>query len=93
MRDAVGRPRLVKVEFHPDICKRLQQLPRQVFATVLDTILKLGEEPRPTGVVKLAGSGSDWRVRVGQYRIVYEINDHDQVITVLTVAKRSDAYR
>ena len=83
----------MNVEFHPDVYKQLQRLPRQVFAVALDAIIGLATDPRPTGVVKLAGSSSDWRIRIGQYRIVYEIDDRDQVVTVLTVAKRSDVYR
>jgi mRNA interferase RelE/StbE len=83
----------VKVEFHPDVYKQLQKLPRQVFGIALDAIIGLATDPRPAGVVKLAASSNDWRVRIGQYRIVYEINDRDRVVTVLTVAKRSDVYR
>ncbi|WP_368025686.1 type II toxin-antitoxin system RelE/ParE family toxin [Nocardia donostiensis] len=42
---------------------------------------------------KLVGSHSDWRIRIGQYRIVYEIDDGEQLVTIYTVAKRSDVYR
>lgn len=83
----------MKVEFHPDVDKQLQKLPRQVFGNALDAIIGLATDPRPARVVKLAASSNDWRIRIGQYRIVYEINDRDQVVTVLAVAKRSDVYR
>ncbi|MEV6138704.1 type II toxin-antitoxin system RelE/ParE family toxin [Nocardia sp. NPDC051990] len=49
-------------------------------------------EPRPTGAKKLVGN-RDWRIRIGQCRIVYEIDDDAQVVTIFVVAKRSDAYR
>ncbi|WP_328407370.1 type II toxin-antitoxin system RelE family toxin [Nocardia sp. NBC_00403] len=55
-------------------------------------IIALTKDPRPTGSKKLVGS-QDWRIRIGQYRIVYEIDDKEQVLTVFTVAERSDAYR
>jgi mRNA interferase RelE/StbE len=83
----------VKVEFHPDVYKQLQRLPRQIFAVALEAIIGLATDPRPTGVVKLVGSSNDWRIRIGQYRIVYEIDEREGVVTVLTVAKRSDVYR
>jgi mRNA interferase RelE/StbE len=83
----------VNVEFHPDVLKQLQRLPRDAFETALRKIIGLASEPRPPGSKKLAGSERDWRVRFGQYRIVYEINDDDQTLTIFTVAKRSDAYR
>lgn len=83
----------MKVQFHPDVLKQLQRLPRDVFETALQKIIGLATDPRPPGVKKLAGGANDYRVRFGQYRIVYEINETDQVLTIFTVAKRSDAYR
>ena len=83
----------MKVQFHPDVLKQLQRLPRGSFEVALQKIIVLGSEPRPHGAKKLAGSDHDWRIRFGQYRIVYEINETDQALTIFTVAKRSDAYR
>lgn len=83
----------MRIAFHPDVYKQLQRLPRTVFAAALDVIIGLADEPRPTGVKKLVGSDRDYRVRIGEYRIVYEVDDTHSVVTVLTVAKRSDAYR
>jgi mRNA interferase RelE/StbE len=42
---------------------------------------------------KLVGSANEWRIRIGEYRIIYEINDRADVITVLNVDKRSDVYK
>lgn len=83
----------MKVEFHPNVYKELQQLPRAVFAAALDKIIALASEPRPSGATKLAGAANDWRIRIGQYRIIYAINDRAQLVTVMRVAKRSDAYK
>lgn len=83
----------MRVEFHPEVYKQLQRLPRQVFPTALDRIIRLANEPRPPDVKKLVGSDSDWRIRIGQYRILYEINDRAGVVTVYNVAKRSDVYK
>lgn len=83
----------MNVTFHPDVYKQLQQLPRRVFSAALNTIVSLTHEPRPPGVTKLVGSRSDWRIRVGEYRIVYEIDDATGTITVLRVGHRREAYR
>lgn len=83
----------MRIEFHPDVYKQLQRLPCLVFAPALDRTIGLADEPRPTGATKLVGSNRDYRVRIGEYRIVYEVDDTRGVVTVLRVAKRSDAYR
>lgn len=83
----------MRIEFHPDVYKQLQQLPRPVFAAALRAIVGLVQEPRPAGVRKLVGSRSDWRVRIGEYRIVYEIDDSARTITVMQVRHRRDVYR
>lgn len=78
---------------HPDVYKELQRLPRQAFPAVLNAIIALAHDPRPAGVKKLAGSSSDWRIRIGEYRVIYEIDDTARTMTVLRVAHRRDAYR
>lgn len=83
----------MNVAFHPDVYKQLQQLPRTVFAAALSAIIALTHNPRPAGVKKLVGSRSDWRIRIGEYRIVYEIDDTSKTVTILGVAHRRDAYR
>ena len=83
----------MNVAFHPDTLKQLQRLPRAVFEAALQAIIALSKQPRPSGAKKLVGSRDDWRIRIGQYRIIYEINDTENLVTIYTVAKRSDAYR
>ena len=83
----------MKVQFHPDVLKQLQRLPRREFETALQIIIGLSHDPRPSGTKKLVGATNDWRARFGQYRIVGSIDDAAAEITVFVVAKRSDAYR
>ncbi|MGH3765894.1 MAG: type II toxin-antitoxin system RelE family toxin [Pseudonocardiaceae bacterium] len=83
----------MNVEFHPDVCKQLQQLPRHVFSAALSAIIDLSHNPRPSGVKKLVGSRNGWRIRIGEYRIVYEVDDTAKTVTVLLVQHRRDAYR
>jgi len=83
----------VNIDFHPDVVKQLQRLPRAEFETALHRIIELSHDPRPQGAKKLVGSTNDWRIRFGQYRIVYSIDDQTDTATIYVVAKRSEAYR
>lgn len=58
-----------------------------------ETLLALEGDPRPPGVVKLSGHPNRWRVRVGDYRILYEIDDAAQQILILRIAHRREVYR
>jgi mRNA interferase RelE/StbE len=53
----------------------------------------LGTDPRPPAATQLVGGGGEWRVRTGDYRIVYEINDGELLVLVLAVGHRRDTYR
>ncbi|KUH81593.1 MULTISPECIES: type II toxin-antitoxin system RelE/ParE family toxin [unclassified Mycobacterium] len=83
----------MRISFHPDVLKQLQRLPRAELETALQVVIGLSHDPRPVNAKKLVGSQRDWRVRFGQYRVVYSIDDADGEVTVFNVAKRSDAYR
>ncbi len=73
--------------------KQLDRLVGQDYQTVARAISALEQEPRPRGAKKLAESGL-WRIRTGQYRIVYNINDEERVVIVVRVAKRTeDTYK
>ncbi|MAU02054.1 MAG: plasmid stabilization protein [Anaerolineaceae bacterium] len=70
----------------------LKRLPRPLFLRLNQQILALRENPRPVGTRKLKGKLEGWRVRVGDYRIVYQINDPAQVVTIVRVRHRRDVY-
>ena len=73
--------------------KELRSFPKTARARLLARAMTLSNDPRPSGVKKLHGYDSTYRVRVGNYRIIYEIDDHTQQIAVLWIADRKDAYR
>jgi mRNA interferase RelE/StbE len=60
---------------------------------VVDAIDALTANPRPPGCVKLAGDESVWRVRVGSYRILYEIHEGRLVVLVIRIAHRREVCR
>ncbi len=73
--------------------KQLDRLVRRDYQTVARAISALEQEPRPRGVKKLAESGL-WRIRVGRYRVVYNINDEEHLVIVVRVARRTeDTYK
>ena len=81
-----------RIDVKPAARKALRDLPRPVLARIDEAILALAENPRPAGCVKLTNSEA-WRVRVGNYRIVYEIIDRLLVVTVVEIGHRREVYR
>ena len=71
----------------------LTRLAHDVHARVIAALQQLGRDPRPPGCRKLAGSASDWRIRVGDYRVVYEIADTLRVVRINRVRHRREVYR
>lgn len=55
----------------------LRRLPAEAFSLVMQRLRNLAHDPRPRGVRKISGSQRDWRIRVGSYRILYEIDDRE----------------
>lgn len=76
----------------PRAQKEMSKLSRDTFARLRDAIRALAQEPRPRGCGKLTGRAG-WRIRVGDYRVVYEIDDAHQTITILHIGHRRDVYR
>ncbi|MEW6360398.1 MAG: type II toxin-antitoxin system RelE/ParE family toxin [Planctomycetota bacterium] len=72
----------------------LKRLPRDVLRRVDMKLLSLAQNPRPHGVRKLAGrEGDGWRVRIGDYRILYTIDDEARTVSVYRIRSRPTAYR
>jgi mRNA interferase RelE/StbE len=72
--------------------KQLDSLPAREFARVDRVILSLETNPRPHGCKKLKGR-QGWRLRVGDYRIVFEVNDREKQVLLLDVVHRREVYR
>jgi mRNA interferase RelE/StbE len=72
--------------------KQLESLDSLPYQSVKKEIYSLRENPRPPGCCKLTNQPG-WRVRAGDYRIVYEIDDKSRVVTVLNVGHRKEIYR
>jgi len=59
---------------------------------IITAINNLGTNPRPAGCVKLSGRNA-WRIRIGSYRVIYEIQDKDLIVLVVTLGNRKEIYR
>jgi mRNA interferase RelE/StbE len=73
--------------------KDLRRLPLDMRFRVANALRSLANDPRPVGSRKLAGTKHDWRIRMGDYRVIYEIANSIRVVRVYRVRHRRDAYR
>ncbi len=72
--------------------RALDRLPKTDFQAVIEAIKELAQTPRPKGVEKIKTAGL-WRIRQGDYRIIYAIDDNRQIIIVVRVGHRREIYR
>jgi mRNA interferase RelE/StbE len=80
------------VEVKPSARKELERLPDTVLARALRKMESLGENPRPAGCKKLKGYRDLWRIRVGDWRILYVIDDGAKLVSVTRIAHRREVY-
>ena len=81
---------MYRIEFTSAAARQVRKLDRPARTRLLES---LASSPRPDGVKKLASTENAWRIRVGDYRIIYSIEDDVLVVTVVRVAHRREAYR
>lgn len=79
-----------RVEFTTAAAKDLKKLDPGVRRRILSGIADLARDPRPRGYKKLVGETNAWRIRIGDYRVLYEVIDDVLVVTVVRVAHRRE---
>ncbi|HET8926347.1 MAG TPA: type II toxin-antitoxin system RelE/ParE family toxin [Microbacterium sp.] len=82
-----------EITYAQSALKALRKLDRGVARRILTAIDALAHDPRPPGCLQLKGGSGEMRIRVGDYRIVYDVNDGEVVILVLAVGHRREVYR
>ncbi len=82
-----------EVEITPAAKRQIKKLTKSVQGLIVERLEELAENPRPDGVLKMEGEENLYRVRVGDYRIIYEIQDRVLLIVVVKVGHRSNVYR
>lgn len=80
------------VEFTTAAAREFRKLDAPIRRRLLDAIETLGDDPRPHGARKLVGYDDAWRIRVGDYRVLYEVFDEAVVVTVFKVGHRRAVY-
>jgi len=80
------------VRLRPSVRKELKRLPGAVYDRAIVKILSLAENPRPHGSKKLVGEKDTYRLRVGDYRIVYKVNDAERTLRVTRIGHRQGVY-
>lgn len=82
-----------RVQFKSAAQKDFRQIPKKTLSRILEAIEALGQEPFPPQAKKLANADRLYRLRVGDYRVIYELEADDGTITVHYVRHRREAYR
>lgn len=82
-----------EIRFERNVDKLYRRLPKSLLARLDRAILALADDPRPPGCKKLVGHYDYWRIRVGDWRIVYTIQDDLLIVVIIEVAPRGGAYR
>ena len=77
----------------PSAEKAFGKLPNALQVKILEALEQLSVNPRPSGVKKLKSAFNIYRIRVGEYRVIYSINDTVLIVTVVKIAHRKDVYR
>lgn len=81
-----------RVEFTSAAARQVSKLPRTARTRVIDAIAGLGDNPRPRGARKLTGEQTAWRIRTGEYRVIYDVFDAQLLVTVVRAAHHREAY-
>jgi mRNA interferase RelE/StbE len=91
-----GRPRAgvtYRITLSPTAARQLRKLDAPVRRRIQAALELLAEQPRPPSATRLVGGAGEWRVRTGDYRIVYEIEDDHLLILVLRLGHRREVYQ
>lgn len=80
------------MEFSSAAAKQIRKLDAQVRRKLLLAIAELETNPRPDGVKKLSAESNVWRIRIADYRVLYEIHDDELVVIIFRAAHRREVY-
>jgi len=84
---------LFRIQWRNSTKKDIRSLPRQEVTRIVAAVSQLAHDPLPNGSQKLAGSERTYRIRIGDYRVVYEVFSDSNIVEVQRVRHRKDIYR
>ncbi len=82
-----------QVDFTTAAARQVRKLPKPARTRLLAAAAALANDPRPSGARKLVGEATAWRVRIGDYRVIYDVFDQTLTVTVVRAGHRRDVYR
>ncbi len=82
-----------KIRWKSSARKELKKLPKDVILKVIDAVEDLVKNPYPTGCRKIIGAEITYRIRVGNYRILYSVEKNNLIILIIRVSHRRDVYK
>ena len=82
-----------RIEWKPSALRELKRIQREAIARIVDAVESLSADPLPSGVRKLQGSDHTYRIRVGHYRVIYEVLRSRLLIQIVRVRHRKDVYQ
>lgn len=82
-----------EITYAQSALKSLRKLDSQTAQRLLRAIASLESDPRPVGSLQLVGGSGERRIRVGQYRVIYDVYDHEVRVLVLKIGHRREVYR
>ena len=86
-------PPYYRIELHQSAEKVLRRLPRDLKERITIAIFALETNPKPPGAIPLKGHSDTWRIRVGEWRIIYAIEDDRMIVSIIKIGPRGDVYR
>lgn len=81
------------IQWSPKAVKELADLDNAIIRRIRTAVATLADNPHPIKSLKLSGSTNQWRIRIGDYRVVYEIHDDRLIVLVIRVGHRKEIYR
>lgn len=82
-----------RIQIRPSALKEIRRLPDREITRIETRIDDLAREPRPHGTEKMQGGGREYRLRVGNYRVIYSVDDEARLVMIEKVGHRGDVYR
>ena len=82
-----------KIEFKKSVLKEIRRIPNAMLRRIHEAIYELRENPTPHGCTNVRGYEDHYRIRIGQYRVIYRVASKIQIITVIKIGHRGDVYR
>ncbi len=83
---------MYQIELRRRAQRALDRLPKTDFKAVAEAIKELAQTPKPGGVEKVKSTGL-WRIRQGDYRIIFDVDDNQQIVTIVRIGHRREVYR